>query len=516
MDGSLAIAFLWNGEIRVSTRRRMDSEQAVWAQSWLRDRPGLAAELQQGWTYLFEVVWQESAQVVPYSFDGLVLLGVVSPGGQEVLSWRQRADLAMRMGVPVAPQVTGYAKDLLPRLSNNPMQRGARDVMRGGRGGPAVPQTPTVPPCSEGWVLIHDDGTRQKIILPAFKACHQAAKKLHPRLIWEKVRTGWPRAAILAGLPPHLAGEASRILSALEASYCDKRTQLLDSMPCLACGSTSPEQSCPPACVVSVIGLLDKLGRPDGMDPDHFPTAELLLDITAAAPSATTDDVMFGSPTYQPADEGSCSVCGCSGRVDAFGDRICFCDSCPDGCTNDVMFGSPTYQPADEGSCSVCGCSGRVDAFGDRICFCDSCPDGCTNDGGSSFALMPLHEQLSRRLSLVCEQEAATAGTSTRGMVNRAAMQDIVPGSPFYNSAVHAVACKTMGPVLGPGGTGAAPGACCWSGWLLGLTEPCQATHHPKASSSPGPRAGASLELCTLRPSSPWPAASWRRISSTD
>lgn len=36
LDGSLAIAFLWNSEIRVSTRRRMDSEQAVWAQSWIR------------------------------------------------------------------------------------------------------------------------------------------------------------------------------------------------------------------------------------------------------------------------------------------------------------------------------------------------------------------------------------------------------------------------------------------------------------------------------------------------
>ena len=28
-------------------------------------------------------------------------------------------------------------------------------------------------------------------------------------------------------------------------------------------------------------------------------------------------------------------------------------------------------------SCSRCGCRAHVDPFGDRVCFCNTCPDGC-------------------------------------------------------------------------------------------------------------------------------------------
>jgi hypothetical protein len=35
------------------------------------------------------------------------------------------------------------------------------------------------------------------------------------------------------------------------------------------------------------------------------------------------------------------------------------------------------------GACSVCGCSARVDAEGDRICFCDSCWGGCSHPAAS-------------------------------------------------------------------------------------------------------------------------------------
>ncbi len=36
MDGSLGIVFVWQGQIRVSTRSKIDSIQARWASSWIQ------------------------------------------------------------------------------------------------------------------------------------------------------------------------------------------------------------------------------------------------------------------------------------------------------------------------------------------------------------------------------------------------------------------------------------------------------------------------------------------------
>ena len=48
-DGSLGIAFVWNGEVMVTTRRRMDSQQAIWAKQWIKDHCNLT-KFQAGYT----------------------------------------------------------------------------------------------------------------------------------------------------------------------------------------------------------------------------------------------------------------------------------------------------------------------------------------------------------------------------------------------------------------------------------------------------------------------------------
>ena len=83
-DGSLGIAFLWNGEVMVTTRRRMDSEQAIWARRWINDNCNLAM-FQRGYTYLFEIIYQSNTVIVNYPFQGLVLLAITNTSGQELL-----------------------------------------------------------------------------------------------------------------------------------------------------------------------------------------------------------------------------------------------------------------------------------------------------------------------------------------------------------------------------------------------------------------------------------------------
>jgi hypothetical protein len=71
VDGSLGIGFIWEGLLYVSTRRRLDSEQALWATSWARAH--IANEsLVAGHTYLFEIVCADNKHIVDYCFEGLV------------------------------------------------------------------------------------------------------------------------------------------------------------------------------------------------------------------------------------------------------------------------------------------------------------------------------------------------------------------------------------------------------------------------------------------------------------
>jgi len=74
-----------------------------------------------------------------------------------------------------------------------------------------------------------------------------------------------------------------------------------------------------------------------------------------------------------------CKRCGCTRELDAYGDRICFCDVCKSsGCTTG------------KSDCKRCGCTQEFDGYGDRICFCDTCRrSGCTNTP-STFRLPAL------------------------------------------------------------------------------------------------------------------------------
>lgn len=53
----------------VATRRRFDSEQAVWATDWLMKNSNIGA-LKEGWTYLFEIVYQNNRVVIGYPYEG--------------------------------------------------------------------------------------------------------------------------------------------------------------------------------------------------------------------------------------------------------------------------------------------------------------------------------------------------------------------------------------------------------------------------------------------------------------
>ena len=97
IDGSLVVVFKYKDKICTTTRRRMDSEQALWALQWLNDRK---IQLEEGWTYAFEAVYNDNTVVVPYLFEALVLINAWSPDGKS-----HREDVSKTLGVVCTPSL---------------------------------------------------------------------------------------------------------------------------------------------------------------------------------------------------------------------------------------------------------------------------------------------------------------------------------------------------------------------------------------------------------------------------
>jgi hypothetical protein len=202
VDGSLAIAFLWDGELQVSTRRRMDSQQAIWTKQWLRSHTPLEA-FEKGWTYMFEAVFNDNTVVVPYPFEAPILLAAISPDGVRA-SHDECVILSAQMGVMLTPSISGTLEELERYLKPR-----------------HEPETPS-PPSYEGWIVTTSEGRNFKLVTPEYKRASIEASRLHPLAVWDRIRTGGEsRTEMLyhTGLAMHHRQELSKILDALQAAY---------------------------------------------------------------------------------------------------------------------------------------------------------------------------------------------------------------------------------------------------------------------------------------------------------
>ncbi|KAG2488438.1 hypothetical protein HYH03_012945 [Edaphochlamys debaryana] len=255
VDGSMIVAFTWGGQLRTATRRRLDSEQAVWANDWLQRNANPSA-FQPGWTYVLEAVYGNNTHVVPYAFEGLVLLAATDPEGRE-LPRRELPTLADALGVPMAvPSKEGELEELLcglpgarplasasmpPVAAADPDSQPELDVpqrpslweftpLRQRSVGPAAvpPTIPLVPPAFEGWVLAAPDVRRYKLVQESYKRASWAGRLLHPLSVWDRVCCGGAsHASLSAGLPGHFRSELDSILAALSECYGEARAELL-------------------------------------------------------------------------------------------------------------------------------------------------------------------------------------------------------------------------------------------------------------------------------------------------
>jgi hypothetical protein len=215
-DGSLGLAFLWNGEVMVTTRRRMDSEQAMWAKQWIKDHCNLT-RFQTGYTYLFEIISQNNTVIVNYLFEGLVLLAITDESGRE-LPYDDVLHSARTIGFfMVTPRITAPYSEILWYCGG--IDLNMQESTTPNRP-PFVSGALPVKKQQEGWVVKFKDGRRQKIVYSWWKEVRQVTNLVHPQIVWLLVRLDKIKE-ILGNLPNHLRVEINRIIRALGRKFIE-------------------------------------------------------------------------------------------------------------------------------------------------------------------------------------------------------------------------------------------------------------------------------------------------------
>lgn len=156
LDGSLIIMSMFDGEMVLATRGSFQSDQAKWAKAWLGENlPNWHPR--DGLTYLFEAIYRENQIVIPYDYEGLVLLGChetdsMTPVGDH--GWPGRV-------AEVLPATTiAEAAALPPRVN------------------------------AEGVVCVTDTGVRVKVKQDDYVAKHRVATNITEKTVWEHLSTG--------------------------------------------------------------------------------------------------------------------------------------------------------------------------------------------------------------------------------------------------------------------------------------------------------------------------------------
>ncbi len=79
LDGSCGIAYKYNDEYFVNTCGSFESDQAVWSTNFLNNSHIKKENMKNGYTYLFEIIWEEDNHPIKYSgINDLFLIGVIN------------------------------------------------------------------------------------------------------------------------------------------------------------------------------------------------------------------------------------------------------------------------------------------------------------------------------------------------------------------------------------------------------------------------------------------------------
>ena len=191
VDGSLVVIFHYGGRWRATTKGAFASEQAAWATRHLNERLAPGA-LEPGTTYLCEAIYRANRIVVPYAFEGLVLLAAYDERGEEL----DRARLAQAAAASGMRVVGAHAFDSLDEL---------------------VAATAALGLDREGFVVRFSNGMRLKLKGEEYLRVHRTMSQCGPLAIWEAMMAGTDLDAVRRDLPEELLSDFDSIRALLGA-----------------------------------------------------------------------------------------------------------------------------------------------------------------------------------------------------------------------------------------------------------------------------------------------------------
>lgn len=196
MDGSMLLAFKYEGQIVTATRGSFESEQAIKGKELL---PSNFDEVSEGFTWVFEVIYKENRIVVNYDFEGLVLLAIVDKGGIE------------HPNIGAYAELFGFARPKVYSFSS------LEEILK------------YEEPNLEGFVLHYKSGERVKIKLEEYKRLHRLITGFNEKDVWEALMNG-KLEAVLEEVPDEMYDWVRQVESDLTEKFNEIRTDAMSVM----------------------------------------------------------------------------------------------------------------------------------------------------------------------------------------------------------------------------------------------------------------------------------------------
>lgn len=197
LDGSLIILFYHNGRWRCSTKGSLSSDQAKWAEHWIRDED-VDSWLVKGTTYLAEGIYPANRIVVHYDSEdtGLHLLAAYDGNGEE-LNYEKLKGVAAGLNWPVVHRHDyTHISELMAEALTLPKNR-------------------------EGFVIRFSNGLRLKIKGDEYCRIHRLVSRITPLAIWDMMQNEDDLATIRLQLPEEFWVDFDAIVENLQKKIDD-------------------------------------------------------------------------------------------------------------------------------------------------------------------------------------------------------------------------------------------------------------------------------------------------------
>ena len=216
LDGSLGISYVLDGLQCVATRGSFLSEQAGWATEWIR-RNHPAILVPEGWTALWEIVYDENRIVVRYDWEGLVCLGLVSIDTGEEMPPEDGRRWAESQGV-------GYVESF-----DKPLEVLANEDDENEEGYVAT------------WLNAGRPALKVKIKFSTYVHIHKVLTGTSIVGVWELLRDGRDLSALKGGVPEEFCAWLDGLGARLVGEYRALETRALEAFRAYAGATDNPK-----------------------------------------------------------------------------------------------------------------------------------------------------------------------------------------------------------------------------------------------------------------------------------